>query len=153
MKWDPAWGTPNGWDAKYPVADPTRPIPYDPADLDPAFRGKLDAAFEALRSQGFDPKVFEGARSQRRQAFLYGQGRTDFPVYGREGKKVTWILSASNHGSSPVQAVDVISASTGWSNPKFFDALGVAVKAQGLKWGGDWKVRDSAHVEGRAWTG
>lgn len=154
MTWHAEWGTPNEWDAKYPTADPTRPIPYNPADLDPTFRAKLDAAFEQLHAQGWDPRVFEGARSQHRQAYLYGQGRPSFPVYGRSGKVLTQLLSASNHGSSPAIAVDVISSSQGWNNMKFFEALGIAVKAQGLNWGGDWKsLRDYPHVELHSWKG
>lgn len=148
VTWDTAWGTPNAWDAKYPAADPSRPIPYDPVDLDPTFRAKLEATFETMRGMGYDPRVFEGARSQHRQAWLYGQGRPDFPVYGRTGSKVTYILDASNHGRSPVTAVDVISTSQGWKNQAFFDALGPAAKAQGLRWGGDWKsLRDYPHLE------
>lgn len=147
VTWNQAWGTPNAWDAKYPGADPSRPIPYNPADLDPTFRGKLEATFDTMRALGHDPKVFEGARSQHRQAWLYGQGRLDFPVYGRTGAKVTYILDASNHGRSPVTSVDVISASQGWKNQAFFDALGPAAKAQGLRWGGDWKMRDYPHLE------
>ena len=153
VTWRTEWGTPNEWDARYPSLDPSRPVPYDPSHLDPAFRAKLDTAFEQLRAQGYDPRVFEGARTQRRQAWLYGQGRTSFPVYGRTGTQVTWTLQASNHGTYPARGVDVISASTGWSNMDFFRALGVAVKAQGLNWGGDWRVRDYPHVEVEPWTG
>lgn len=152
--WLPEWGTPNEWDKRYPAADPTKPLPYTPTDLDPVFSAKLEAAFDQLRAQGWDPKVFEGGRTQRRQAWLYGQGRPDFPGTGRAGNKVTWILSASNHGTFPGQAVDVISAKNGWNNMDFFKALGVAVKAQGLNWGGDWtKARDYPHVELHAWKG
>lgn len=154
VTWRAEWGTPNSWDAKYPTADPKKPIPYNPADLDPEFRGKLDAAFAELHAQGWDPRVFEGARSQHRQAYLYGQGRPDFPVYGRSGKVLTKLLSASNHGYSPAIAVDVISSSQGWNNMKFFEALGVAVKRQGLNWGGDWTtLRDYPHVELHPWKG
>jgi peptidoglycan L-alanyl-D-glutamate endopeptidase CwlK len=148
VTWNPAWGTPNTWDAKYPGRDVTRPIPYDPAHLDPTFRAKLDATFAVLRSQGWDPKVFEGARSQQRQAWLWGEGRPEFPVYGRAGKYKTKTLDASSHGSDGARATDVISASTAWSNMDFFYALGAAAKAQGLTWGGDWPgIRDYTHVE------
>ena len=152
--WLPEWGTPNEWDKRYPSADPTRPLPYTPTDLDPAFSAKLELAFDELRAAGWDPKVFEGGRSQRRQAWLYGQGRPEFAGTGRSGKQVTWILSASNHGTFPGEAVDVISASKGWQNMDFFYALGAAVKKQGLNWGGDWqKARDYPHVEFKPWKG
>ena len=148
VTWNAAWGTPNAWDAKYPNADAKKPLPYNPADLDPTFRARLDAAFADLRAQGFDPIVFEGARTQHRQAYLYGQGRPDFAVYGRDGKKLTKTLDASSHGRSPVVAVDVVSASKWWSDMNFFYALGTAVKKQGLTWGGDWAtLLDYPHVE------
>lgn len=148
VTWNAAWGTPNAWDAKYPAADPSRPIPYDPSDLDPTFRAKLDATFEAMRALGYDPKVFEGARTQHRQAWIYGESRPDFPVYGRPGKSHTKTLSASSHGTYPARAVDVISASKGWSNQAFFDAMGPIAEAQGLRWGGRWPtLRDYTHLE------
>ena len=151
--WLADWGTPNEWDTRYPAADPTKPLPYTPTDLDPVFSQKLELAFDELRALGFDPKVFEAGRTQRRQAWLYGQGRPEFPGTGRPGNKVTWILSASNHGRFPGEAVDVISATAGWGNPAFFTALGAAVKKQGLGWGGDWKARDYPHVELHPWKG
>lgn len=145
--WNPAWGTPNDWDARYPGSDPSRPIPYDAANLDPVLRDKVAAIFLELEQLGYDPRVFEGARTQHRQAWLYGSSRLDFPVYGRAGRWLTGTLSASNHGANPVRAVDIISRSRGWEWPEFYVALGAAAKRQGLTWGGDWPKRDSVHVE------
>jgi hypothetical protein len=145
--WDDEWGAPNSWDAKYPTADPKKPIPYVADDLDPTFKGRIDQVFSAMKARGYDPKVYEGGRSQRRQAYLYGQGRTDFAGYGREGSKVTWTLS-SNHGAYPARAVDVISTAKGWSDQAFFTALGEEVaKVGGMTWGGSWSSKDYPHVE------
>lgn len=147
VSWNPAWGTPNDWDRRYPSSDPTRPVPYDAANLDPLLRDKVAAIFLELEQAGFDPRVFEGARSQHRQAWLYGSSRPDFAVYGRAGRWLTGTLNASNHGANPVRAVDIISRSRGWEWPEFYVALGAAAKRQGLTWGGDWPKRDSVHVE------
>lgn len=151
--WNPAWGTPNDWDARYPGADPSRPIPYDAANLDPVLRDKVAAVFLELEQAGYDPRVFEGARTQHRQAWLYGSGRPTFAVYGREGPWRTGTLNASNHGSNPVRAVDIISRSRGWEWPEFYVALGAAAKRQDLTWGGDWPKRDLVHCELKAGQG
>jgi hypothetical protein len=145
--WKADYGTPNEWDRKYPTSDPKKPLTVNFDDFDPEFRAKLEAAIAAMELQGYDPRVFEAARTQRRQAYLYGQGRTTFPGYGREGSKVTWTLDSSYHGKFPARAADVISRSTGWSDPKFFTAWGAAAKAAGLTWGGDWKSKDLPHVQ------
>lgn len=142
-----AWGTPNQWDARFPGADPTRPLPYDPANLDPVLRDKIAAMLLDLEGDGYDPRPFEGARTQHRQAWLYGSSRPDFPGYGRPGPKLTGTLKASNHGTYPARAVDVISRSRGWDWPEFYVALGAAAKRQGLSWGGDYPWRDLVHVE------
>lgn len=142
--WNAAWGTPNEWDKRNPQARIDRPLPFRWEDLDPAFAVKVKAAFADLEAQGFDPYVFEGARTQQRQAYLYGQGRPTFAVYGRDGRAVTWTLDASKHGAYPARAVDVISKSTYWSDPKFFEAWGKAATAQGLRWLGP---KDQPHAE------
>lgn len=142
--WNPAWGTPNEWDKRNPEARVDKPLPFRWEDLDPTFASKVKAAFADLEAQGFDPYVFEGARTQQRQAYLYGQGRTDFTTYGRTGDRVTWTLDASKHGTYPCRAVDVISKSTYWGDPKFFAAWGKAAQAQGLRWLGP---KDQPHAE------
>lgn len=142
--WDAAWGTPNEWDRRNPQARVDKPLPFRWEDLDPTFATKVKAAFADLEAQGFDPYVFEGPRTQQRQAYLYGQGRKDFAVYGRDGNRVTWTLDASKHGTYPCRAVDVISKSTYWGNPAFFAAWGKAAQAQGLRWLGP---KDQPHAE------
>lgn len=147
-EWNTAWGTPNEWDRRYPTARVDRPIPVNWNDFDPEFARRLRAAFDTLEAQNFDPYVFEGPRSQRRQAYLWGQGRETFPVYGRKGSKVTWVLDASKHGTYPCRAADVISRTTYWNDPKFFEAWGKAAEAQGLRWLGS--IGDRPHAELRA---
>lgn len=145
VAWDDAWGKPNEWDRRYPDARVDKPLAVNMDDFDPTFRAKLEAAFAAMQAQGFDPYVFEGARTQKRQAYLYGQGRPTFATYGRDGNKVTWTLDASKHGAYPCRAADVISKTTYWSDPAFFTAWGKAAEAQGLRWLGS--IGDKPHVE------
>lgn len=146
-EWNAAWGTPNEWDKRYPDARPDRPAPVNWSDFDPEFARRLRAAFDTMEAQSFDPFVYEGARTQRRQAYLYGQGRPTFATYGRAGKVVTRILDASKHGAYPVKAADVVSRTTWWNDPKFFEAWGKAAEAQGLRWLGNTSLGDKPHVE------
>ena len=143
--WNAAWGTRNEWDRRNPGARIDKPLAVDWSQYEPSFAAKIKAAFADMEAQGYDPYVFEGPRTQQRQAYLYGQGRPEFPTYGRAGNKVTWTLSASKHGAYPCRAVDVISRSKAWGNPAFFVAWGKAAKAQGLRWLGD--IGDMPHVE------
>ena len=143
--WDPKWGSPGPWDRKYPDADPSRPLPVNQADVDPSLWAKWLIVSSELKRLGYSPVIFEAGRTQRRQAWLYGQGRPDFPG-GREGDPVTWTLS-SNHPELPARALDVIDSKTGWSDPDFFSALGVLALRNGLKWGGNWTTRDLPHIE------
>ncbi len=148
-KWNPAWGTPNQYDQRYPDAVVERPVPVSWDDFDPTFRAKLTAAFDAMMKRGFDPVVYEAGRSQRRQAYLYGKGRASFPDYGDgTARIVTQILTAGKHGVYPTKAADVISRKAGWSDKTFYAAWGEEAKRAGLTWGGDWKTLvDMPHVE------
>ena len=145
--WNPAWGKKNAWDTKYGNVLPNKKITFNWGDLDPNLSSKLKDVFKEMEERGFDPIGWEGARSQARQAFLYGQGRPNFYLFGRAGSQVTKTLDASLHGASPAKAVDVISKSKGWGDMNFFKNLGEVAKKHGLKWGGDWAMRDYPHVQ------
>lgn len=143
--WPKEWGTPTVWDSAYPDADPEKPLPVKKEDIAPELWAAWIRIEAEMRRLGYDPVIFEAGRTQRRQAWLYGQGRPDFPG-GRAGNVVTWTLQ-SNHPEKPARALDVIDRSSGWSDPDFFSNLGTVAKAAGLEWGGDWSVRDLPHVE------
>lgn len=143
--WDPMWGSPGSWDEKYPDADPAKPLPVKQSDVDPALWQKWILISSELRRLGYSPIIFEAGRTQRRQAWLYGQGRPDFPG-GRPGAVVTWTLK-SNHPEMPARAIDVIDSKTGWEDADFFSSLGVLALRNGLKWGGSWTTRDLPHIE------
>lgn len=143
--WDDVWGTPNEWDKRYPDARPDKVLPVNWDDFDPEFARRLRLAFAEMEGAGFDPYVHEAARTQRRQAWLYGQGRPSYPSTYHAGPVVTWTLNASNHGKYPARAADVISKTTYWGDPAFFKAWGKAVNNAGLRWLGD--IGDMPHAE------
>src|SRR5258707_12398695 len=65
------------------------PINNNPGDLDPTFRGKLDAALAQLSAQGSPFRFVEGFRTLDRQQWLYGSGRPSAVPYGRPGPILT----------------------------------------------------------------
>lgn len=111
-------------------------ISRDPRLLVPAFADQLEKLFQAMRDLGFDPVLHEGYRSPARAKALAatGAGIVDsMHIYGG--------------------AADIVSASSGWSDPTFFKALGREAKKLGMTWGGDFKDKngkpdpDGTHVQ------
>lgn len=126
-------------------------------ELDESFAAKLRAVIEQAnlesRKPGGTPKfpgfgrweLFEGYRSQERQNWLYAQGRRK----DRPGPIVTW-RKKSNHTSR--RAADVVwkdfAGNWRWDGDEgLWAILGHCARAHGLKWGGDWKMRDLPHIE------
>ncbi len=108
----------------------------DLASLWAPFRAKVEALLAAMVGRGFDPILYEARRTQERQDWLYGVGRThDF-----KRKPVTWI-HRSRH--TPGKAADIISTRRGWEWPQFY----VALRQEALKLG----LRD--YAGGTAWAG
>lgn len=97
----------------------------DPKLLLPSFAWKLELLFRKMRDRGFDPFLNEGRRTVAR-AIELGKGTTDLHIFGA--------------------AVDIISASSGLSDPAFFKALGEEADPLGLTWGG--KIQyDLNHIQ------
>lgn len=118
---------------------PTAPEPPRQAalsSLTPAFRVKVQAVLNDLRGHGADPIVFEARRTQERQDWLYGYGRTH-----HVGKKPSTWTHNSRHLKGT--AADIVDRKTMWSDPEFFDLLKRSAIAHGLH---DW-----AH--GQTWSG
>lgn len=146
--WRSEWGQPNKWDQRWSrtLYPPGARLPWTPADFHPEFWRRWLAAQAAARALGLDPVIDRGPRRQIDQAYFYGQGRPDFPVFGRQGNRITWTLK-SNHSAFPARAADIKSASAGYADQHFYSAWGPIAEAHGLSWGGRWKVRDLAHIE------
>jgi len=96
------------------------------ARLDAKFRVKVLLLLQWMRDRGCDPEVFETRRSRRRQEWLYGIGRT----HHLRRRPVTW-ARVSRHEFGV--AVDIISESGGWSDPRFFGLLSRGAERFGLE--------------------
>jgi len=114
--------------------------------LAPLFRVRVLAMLGQMRNdEGLDPIISESCRTDERQAWLFGFGRE-----WDDGRGVVTHAATGNHGWHKFGlAVDVISQDDQWDAPaSFWRALGVAARAQGLAWGGDWpKFKDLPHVQ------
>lgn len=121
----------------YGGPDSKNGLSRDPNLLLPAFAKRLNLLFAALRARGFDPVLNEGYRSPAR-ALALSQPRAD-------GSKPPGIANSLHiYGA----AADIISASTAFSNPAFFRALGEEADRLGLFWGGHFKSHvDTPHVQ------
>lgn len=102
--------------------------------LDPVFSQKITTVLSCLESKGWAPRVASGLRSAEEQAQKVAQGYSD--------------ITNSKHLGG--RAADVIDRRYAWNIPKshaFWQDLSTCAKAQGLNWGGDWTIKDVAHVE------
>ncbi len=105
------------------------------ADLDPAFRERLDRVMERMQREfGHEVTVVETVRSQARQDTLYAQGRT------APGPVVTWTRT-SKHAQG--RAADLM-VDGAWENPLGYAHLAEIAKQEGLRTLG---ARDPGHVE------
>jgi hypothetical protein len=136
------------------------PINNSPSDLDPTFRGKLDAALAQLSDQGSPFRFVEGFRTVDRQQWLYGSGRPSAVPYGRSGPILTnadGVNSLSKHQGNGTPgsglAADCYPPRGGsvYIPPEtdvVWDQYAAAVTAQGLIAGRNFpKFKDSPHCE------
>ena len=142
-------------------------------DLEADFRAKVESILAQLRSEGYEPLVWETERTKARQAWLYASGRS------REGSIVTWTMDSShidNDDEPGAEAVDIIDGRphptragklVGWGawadeygdeatdgdrkademGAAFFKRYGQLAEAAGLTWGGNWSSPDLPHAE------
>lgn len=94
--------------------------------LVPYFRERVERVFAAMRARGFDPVAFETLRTQERQTWLYGIGRT----HHKHRPTVTKAKKVTKHGAG--KAVDVISKKRGWNWPQFFTTLREEAEKEGV---------------------
>lgn len=117
----------------------------------PALVEKVLKILRAMEALGFPMMVTAGVRSAEEQTRLYAKGRT------APGPVVTYldgVKKKSNHQAKEdgfghaVDCVFVVDGRPSWDLKLPWHAYGAAAKALGLKWGGDWKMRDFPHIEG-----
>lgn len=112
--------------------------------LAPRFRAAVNAALAECAAAGLDAKVYEALRSPELQALYYARGRSVIPpprpVTNAQSNLYSW------HGYG--LAVDVISRSKGWDQPRdWFGQVAGIFKKYGCAWGGDWKQADLPHFQ------
>jgi peptidoglycan L-alanyl-D-glutamate endopeptidase CwlK len=130
----------------------------NPDHLYPEFRVKVEAILKDLALwckahwPEAKPVISEGYRSTARQQELWRQGRSASGKVINQAAIVTHrdgVKSPSNHQSA--LAVDIVAEVGGnltWDCPHaFWMYLGHLARAQGLEYGGDWRMRDYPHVE------
>lgn len=129
-------------------------------------RRKFLAVLQDVRGHGLPLLVWEVYRSREKQRALYAQGRSDeqlrkagytdselklYRVWGYTADKpiVTKIINPRYHGAG--RAMDccwLVNNKPTWDVPmEWWQTYGRAAKAHGLVWGGDWKMKDLAHVQ------
>jgi LAS superfamily LD-carboxypeptidase LdcB len=106
---------------------------------------KAMQTLQTAREQGLDVRVTEGYRSLEKQAQLYAQGRTapgNIVTNARAGQ------SKHNSGNAVDMGVYDNGKYVARNDDPRYSQLGAIGKAQGLKWGGDFKsIPDKPHFE------
>ena len=112
----------------------------DISELTPNAQKACRLFLEKCEENGLKVRITETYRSQKRQNWLYAQGRT------RKGNVVTWTKS-SRHTSR--RAWDICKDVKGqeYSDSGFFKACGQIAKELNITWGGTWKQADTPHFE------
>lgn len=92
---------------------------------------RIRRVISRMEARGFDPVVFEAARTLERQQWLYGIGRT----HDLKRKPVTWTMASRHipHPPAKGKAADIISKSRGWNWPEFYQALREEAQREGLR--------------------
>jgi peptidoglycan L-alanyl-D-glutamate endopeptidase CwlK len=119
--------------------------PLDHADTDfnklyPPFRIALRATLDEVEQATHEPWiVVEGYRSQARQTWLYGQGRS------RPGREVTWVTEPKWHGTG--LAADVMPSHKAYAAPRaWWEQLQAIGRRHGLH-DPPWVKGDLGHLQ------
>jgi len=108
--------------------------------LNPGFRNKVREIVAALKTRGFQPKIFYGWRSVAVQQELYKKGRTKV--------RFSFHNAQRPDGTPNSYAADIIDQRWGWQDAAetngFWDALGQEANKRKLVWGGA-TVSGSSH--------
>ena len=133
---------------KFGVVPPEVPVTGDVTLLAPKMQVAVAAILAGMTKAGFNAKAFETMRSDERQKFLFGFGRT----YDDGRGTVTKVSDARKGWHRFSLAVDIVeNDKSPWDAPQaFWQTLGKLAEANGLTWGGRWKFLDLPHCQ---WAG
>ena len=114
------------------------------SSLDRRMRPKVERVLEALKEEGYQPKIFYAWRSVAKQLEIFNEGNSKV--------KFSFHNAQKQNEKPNAYAVDIIDKRWGWEKEAerngFWGALGIAAKDEGLYWGGDWiSFKDWAHVQ------
>ena len=114
------------------------------SSLDERMRPKVVRVLDALKAEGFKPKIFFAWRSVAVQLEIVAKRRSKVRFSFHNAQK--------KNGTPNAYAVDIIDKRWAWDDKAeengFWQALGNAGKAEGLFWGGDWRsFKDWAHLQ------
>lgn len=138
----------------------------DDPRVHPVAREKFKAVLRDVRGYGLPLMVWEVFRTRGRQRMYYAQGRSDelliavgftleeIAAYRRVGytpekPRITNSTLPRFHGKGlAMDCCWCVNGKPTWNVPEeWWRKYGSAARAHGLVWGGDWKIRDMAHVE------
>lgn len=112
--------------------------------LDSRMRAKTQSVLQALKDEGFKPKIVYAWRSVAVQRRLVDEGksRVSFSFHNAQERD----------GTPNAYAADIIDRRWAWSDAAedngFWAALGRAAKDEDLYWGGNWRsFKDWAHIQ------
>jgi hypothetical protein len=125
------------------IVPPEVPVTRTLDGCAPRFASAITTMMARLAG-GLDERVFETLRTEDRQRFLYGFGRTYDDGRGKVTNARTHLKSWHGFGL----AADVVEKdATPWAAPvTFWNTMGEAAEACGLAWGGRWSKPDLPHV-------
>ena len=114
------------------------------ASLDHRMRPRVVRVLEALKTEGFQPKIVYAWRSVTKQLEIFNAGHSKV--------KFSFHNAQQQNGTPNAYAADIIDKRWAWEKAAerngFWEALGRNSRLQELYWGGDWiSFKDWAHVQ------
>ncbi len=120
----------------------------------PVFRWILERVLSDFESLGWQPRIVYIKRSREEQAQKVKEGSSK-TMKSWHVPATIGLMGAGQHDLQVVQgnAADIIDKRYGWNGLaankdfQFWKDLGRIAKKYGCTWGGDWKMRDVAHIQ------